>query len=212
MIYYTVDVKNWWSGAPFYYPGEHCIVLSDTLTIYITSMYTSLLHLLTSVPDSRYELHPRVCGTWSVGGLLPLSLANGQQPIPRWAPHPEPRGYFLLGVNLLRALQKEDFLENLKWGQTTKPEDIVYITIAGVRTWKHLESGKQETDFVQTMTVVCLWTLMGFFFQTAPLFFLSCFHFLLTTLQDHKCLKSLFPKIFRYEAADPCQISQLTQE
>lgn len=23
LIYYTVDVKKWWSGAPFYYPGEH---------------------------------------------------------------------------------------------------------------------------------------------------------------------------------------------
>lgn len=23
LIYYVVDVKRWWSGAPFYYPGEH---------------------------------------------------------------------------------------------------------------------------------------------------------------------------------------------
>lgn len=29
LVYYTVDVKKWWSGAPFYYPGEYCTVLSD---------------------------------------------------------------------------------------------------------------------------------------------------------------------------------------
>lgn len=29
LVYYTVDVKKWWSGAPFYYPGEHCTILSD---------------------------------------------------------------------------------------------------------------------------------------------------------------------------------------
>ncbi|XP_030271040.1 heparan-alpha-glucosaminide N-acetyltransferase isoform X1 [Sparus aurata] len=27
MIYYTVDVKNWWSGAPFYYPGMNSILV-----------------------------------------------------------------------------------------------------------------------------------------------------------------------------------------
>ena len=168
---------------------------------------------LTCVPDSRNELHPCVRGPWSVGGLLPLSLANGQQPVPRWAPHPEPRGYFLLGFNLLRALQKEDFLENLKWGQTTKPEDIVYITIAGVRTWKHLESGKQETDRICPNYDGSLsLNFDGFLLSNSTSFFLSYFQFLLTTLPDHKCLKTLFPKIFRYEAADPCQISQLTQE
>lgn len=25
LVYYTVDVKRWWSGAPFYYPGEQII-------------------------------------------------------------------------------------------------------------------------------------------------------------------------------------------
>lgn len=29
LIYYTVDVKKWWSGAPFYYPGEHGTISSD---------------------------------------------------------------------------------------------------------------------------------------------------------------------------------------
>lgn len=23
LVYYTIDVKKWWSGAPFYYTGEH---------------------------------------------------------------------------------------------------------------------------------------------------------------------------------------------
>lgn len=23
VFYYTVDVKKWWSGAPFFYPGKH---------------------------------------------------------------------------------------------------------------------------------------------------------------------------------------------
>ncbi|XP_040892933.1 heparan-alpha-glucosaminide N-acetyltransferase isoform X2 [Toxotes jaculatrix] len=27
MIYYTVDVKKWWSGAPFYYPGMNSILV-----------------------------------------------------------------------------------------------------------------------------------------------------------------------------------------
>lgn len=26
VIYYIVDVKKWWSGAPFYYPGKPRII------------------------------------------------------------------------------------------------------------------------------------------------------------------------------------------
>lgn len=29
LIYYTVDVKKWWSGAPFYFPGELVTIPSD---------------------------------------------------------------------------------------------------------------------------------------------------------------------------------------
>lgn len=29
MVYYTIDVKRWWSGAPFFYPGEHCAHCRD---------------------------------------------------------------------------------------------------------------------------------------------------------------------------------------
>lgn len=111
---------------------------------------TTFKFSLNCVHDSRYELHPRVRGPWSVRGVLPLPLAHGGQPIPRRAPHPEPCGYFLLGLHLLHALQKEDFLENLEAEPlndgTAVPEDIVYIRLAGVKSCKHLESGKRETD------------------------------------------------------------------
>lgn len=92
----------------------------------VLNLYTSII--TESLLRFRYELHPRVRGPRSIRRVLPLPLANGQQPIPRRAPHPEPRGYVLLGPHLLRALQKEDFLENL----TLIPGDVVYITIAGV--------------------------------------------------------------------------------
>lgn len=119
----------------------------------------------------RYELHPRVRGPRSIRRVLPLPLANGQQPIPRRAPHPEPRGYVLLGPHLLRALQKEDFLENL----TLIPGDVVYITIAGVGIRKYLESGKQDADLLTVSG--SLLSVLFFFFM-----FFQCLQFLVTTL------------------------------
>lgn len=42
LVYFTVDVKKWWSGAPFYYPGEHCAVLSDIHIDYSCILYIGL--------------------------------------------------------------------------------------------------------------------------------------------------------------------------
>lgn len=149
LVYYTVDVRKWWSGAPFYYPGElyyqtqgiglmdnfrikKCITCNINRSTKLLNWWSAFwgekrnewtkipivnnfwISLLSHLGDSRYELHPCVRGPWSVWGILPLPLAHGQQSIPCWAPHPEPCGYFLLGLHLLRALQKEDFLENLE--------------------------------------------------------------------------------------------------
>lgn len=42
LIYYTVDVKKWWSGAPFYYPGEqdkyYLTTTSQTSTVFSLSL------------------------------------------------------------------------------------------------------------------------------------------------------------------------------
>ncbi|XP_071264348.1 heparan-alpha-glucosaminide N-acetyltransferase isoform X2 [Salvelinus alpinus] len=61
-----------------------------------------------------YELHPGVRGPRGSGGVLPVPLAHGQQPIPRRAPDPEPSGHFLLGPHLLPAVQEERLLEDLE--------------------------------------------------------------------------------------------------
>jgi len=63
LVYYAVDVKKWWSGAPFYYPGEHSFSGCGERTV--DSAEKWLVHCdfcftLTCTPVLRYELHPRV--------------------------------------------------------------------------------------------------------------------------------------------------------
>lgn len=61
----------------------------------------------------RYELHPGVCGSWGVWGILPIPLENEEQSIPCWAPDAEPAGHLCVGADLLHPLQEEDLLEDL---------------------------------------------------------------------------------------------------
>lgn len=148
LIYYTVDVKKWWSGAPFYYPGEHFHHTHSTRLILkqlhpVRLKWTLLRVWRMSKPEFcfwlcvlifRHELHPGVHGPWSVQGVLSFPLAHGRQPIAHGAPHPEPCSHILLGPHLLHTLQKEGFLENLmdktpKW--CTANADIVYLRVAG---------------------------------------------------------------------------------
>lgn len=112
--------------------GGRVVCLTACKKMFLNPTYFTLPF----VPGCRYELHSRVCGPWSVWGVLPLPLENGQQPIPCWTPNPEPCGYFCLGVHLLCALQKENFLEDLGAGSTS---------------WKHFEGCKQEKNLQRHM-------------------------------------------------------------
>lgn len=110
IFYFVTDVKGWWGGQPFVYPGA---AYSQIKGGQCRTDDASMSPFLTEAVLLRDELHLRVRWPLSPGFLLPVQLGDALPGQSLGGALPKPVGNCSVGAHCLLSLQEEILPQNM---------------------------------------------------------------------------------------------------
>lgn len=143
-IYIVTDVKGWWAGQPFVYPGNVSPTIKGLGVMYWCTTQASLLLALISPTLSfsldpllsstllRDELHLCVCWPLSPRLLFPLQLGDAFPGEPLGMALPKRVGNSTVGAHRLPAVQEEILPQNINQQHHHRHLSICFYSVYAV--------------------------------------------------------------------------------